>query len=100
MDLTEDLMATLRQRIGPVSPAPAWGELHARFRAAHAAAAELSRGLAALAEPRGGFSEWRSPATAGNASRAVNRTDLADGKSAQCIDAVIAGQPETGGRGQ
>lgn len=100
MEIAKDLIASLRGRLGqPLSdPADAgliWPDLHARFTAAHAAAGEMAR---AEAFPAGSFEQWNS--AGGKASRSVNRTDLADGKSTQGIDAAIADQSNIGGRGQ
>jgi hypothetical protein len=100
MEIAKDLMASLRGRFGPqltdpVEPGLAWPDLHARLTAAHAAAGELARGEPVLA---GSFEQWNS--AGGKTSRSVNRTDLADGKCAQRIDATFAGTTTAGGRGQ
>jgi hypothetical protein len=101
MEIAKDLMTSLRSRVTPPGPAgtagaPAWSELHARFSAAHAAAGELARNLTGV--PVGGFGLWQSGES--NSSRPVNPTDLADGKSGQCIEGAIAGNSMIGGRGQ
>ncbi|MFM5948419.1 MAG: hypothetical protein ACKOPM_04200 [Novosphingobium sp.] len=100
MEIAKDLMASLRDRFGTRLPVPvetglAWPDLHARFAAAHAAAGQLGRNEPALA---GSFELWNL--AGGNTSRSVNRTDLADGKCAQRIDATFAGAITAGGRGQ
>lgn len=101
MDISKDLMASLRGRFAvPGSTSdhgePAWTELHARLSAAHAAAGELARGQ--LNQAAGGFGLWQ--VAGGNTSRLVNPTGLADGKRAQCNESAIAGKTMTGGRGQ
>ncbi|MEQ1495699.1 MAG: hypothetical protein ABL912_08050 [Novosphingobium sp.] len=83
------------------SEAVLWPDLFARFTAAHALAGELARGSRADRISAGGFANWKSAQPAGgNTSRAVNRTPLADGKSAGCIAYGIASQPMDGGRGK
>jgi len=71
MELTNDLMASLRARVSPAVSAPCWTELRARLCAAHAAGVALSRAAAATPGPRGGFAEWYLPRCAANASRPV-----------------------------
>ncbi|HOB13365.1 MAG TPA: hypothetical protein PK680_03840 [Novosphingobium sp.] len=106
MDIANDLMASLRDRVAPPSPLAEmptvdWAELHARLSAAHAAAAEIVRSATGDFVAAGGFANWKAGISAvGNASRAVNPTDLADGKCAAGIEDFTAGDAKTGGRGQ
>lgn len=101
MDLADDLMASLRDRISPARQrvpygAPVWAELHARLTAAHAAAGQLLQQAALV--PVGGFDLWQSKGRP-NPSSVVNRTDLADGKGATGNQDGTAGANKTGGRG-
>ncbi|HQV02486.1 MULTISPECIES: hypothetical protein [unclassified Novosphingobium] len=100
MEIAKDLIASLRGRLGPQLPGSvetglAWSDLHARLTAAHAAAGELGRNGSVRA---GSFEQWNSAGA--NTSRSVNRTDLADGKRAQGMEAAFAGKTTAGGRGQ
>lgn len=106
MDIAKDLLASLRNRVAipraeTNSGGIAWTELHARFSAAHAAAAELAGDAGSDFVPAGGFANWKAGFPAGgNASRLVNPTDLADGKPAAGIEGFTAGDAIAGGRGQ
>lgn len=106
MELATDFMNSLRGDVAPAglgtdSGKVTWPELLARFAASHALAGELARGSRTDRITAGGFANWQSAlAAGGNTSRAVNRTPLADGKSAGCIAYGIANQPMDGGRGK
>jgi len=106
MDIAQDLLASLTSRVAPPraeadSGRIAWPELHARFSAAHAVVAELAAGAGADPVFAGGFANWKAGNNAGgNTSRAVNPTDLADGKCAAGIEGFTAGDAIAGGRGQ
>lgn len=98
-----DLMAGLRSRFAPAATgtgagAPRWAELHARFCAAHAAVAALARDGFALASV-GGFDQWQRTASE-NSLHGVNRTDLADGKTAHGIVDGVANTFMADGRGK
>jgi hypothetical protein len=106
MEFAKDLLSSLRGRVSaPSQGVPGgridWSELHARLGAAHAAARELVLGSGHGPAVAGGFAEWSSDFSAGsNPSRAVNRTDLADGKAAEGKENAIAGKTMTGGQEQ
>lgn len=101
MDLANDLMASVRDRVSPggqrtPSGAPVWAELYARLSAAHAARGVLLQEAEAV--PVGGFSLWQSKGRT-NPSGDVNRNDSADGKGAIANQDDTAGAIKTGGRG-
>lgn len=101
MDIANDLMATLRNRVTPrqeggAHGAPAWSELHGRLSAAHALAGELLRNSATA--PVGGFVQWQRKGRT-NPSCSVNPISSADGKAADGIVEHTSGATKTGGRG-
>jgi hypothetical protein len=100
MEFGKDLLASLHGRLAPPLSAGtdgtvAWTDLHARLSAAHAAAAELVQRTGVVAV--GGFGLWRSAES--QASRSINPTGLADGKSDACNEGAFAGKMMAGGRG-
>ncbi len=101
MDVANDFMASLRNRITPganlaASKTPDWAGLHARLTAAHAAAGELLRKAGAV--PIGSFVEWQSKGDS-NSSYGVNPNILADRKTDIGNQGIAAGVTKTGGRG-
>lgn len=101
MEIATDLLTSLRDRIefgrdSALIGGFDWSGLHARLAAAHAANAELRFGESSPTGARGAFSALRKP---DRTSRAVNPTDLADGKPPAGINCAIAGQAVTGDRG-
>lgn len=106
MEFANDLLSSLRGRVSaPPVGAPSgridWSELHARLGAAHAAARELALGTGHGPVAAGGFAEWNAGFVAGGkSSTSVNRTDLADGKAAECNDSAIAEKTMTGDQEQ
>ena len=110
MEIGNDLLASLRgQRNATLGRAEGaafgagfdWAGLHARCAAAHAARLAMQYGLADGGFPSGGFGDWTRVASvsANHASRAVNRTDLTDGKVPARIDGSVASDAVVGGRG-
>ena len=101
MELGNDLLEALRQRVAPRSGAPDWAVLLARFSAAHAAGRALAQGSGATPARAGDFTLWQAHAGANfNAEQPVNPADSADGKSAEGIEHDTAGGAIAGGRGQ
>ncbi|HEX4846639.1 MAG TPA: hypothetical protein VFV30_00725 [Novosphingobium sp.] len=101
MELGNDLLEALRQRVSPQSGAPEWAGLHARLSAAHAAARAFAQGSGLVPARAGDFTLWQAHAGSNfNAERPVNPADLADGKSAEGIEHDTAGGAIAGGRGQ
>ncbi len=101
MDIANDLMASLRNRITSgtshaANNAPDWAGLHARLTAAHAAAGELLRKAGAV--PIGSFVEWQSKGVS-SSSYGVNPNILADGKTDIGNQGAAAGVIKTGCRG-
>lgn len=105
MEIAIDLMASLRDRVesasgNAVDGAIDWSALHDRLVAGHALRRELARTDSRAPIQTGGFALWAASAHApSNASRVVNRTDLADGKEPAGIEVGIAELFNDGGRG-
>ena len=107
MELTHDLIGSLRTRLGRpagegAAPHPEWFALRTRYAAAHAARSELLRSLAQDLAHAGSFDRTAAATLlAGyDTAQAVNPAGLVDGKYPAGIAALVAGEPVVGDRGQ
>lgn len=101
IDLSAAFQASLgTSRSGGESPKFDWQGLHSRCAAAHAARAVFAEVDTRFPVLAGGFADWGMQRIPEYASRAINRTDSADGKIPAGMDSGIAGDPKPGGRGQ
>lgn len=105
MEIGIDLSATFQTGIGKPrasgeSPTFDWKGLHSRCVAAYAARAAIAPVDSRFPVLAGGFADWGMQRIPKYASRAINRTDSADGKIPAGMDSGTAGDPKPGGRGQ
>lgn len=80
-------------------PVRAWHKLHTRLASTHAARANAAGHDSRFPVLAGGFADWGVQRTSGYASRAVNRTDSADGKIHAGMGEVVTGNLNVGCRG-